>query len=693
MIPKVLLSCLLLFWSFFLCANLFVYFGWFGSAVAYPTLFFLVLLLIFSWGCLFQHIYKTIKPSGHFFLYALLLTTTSALFVFAYAKWCLNPSENILAAFDSGMYFTAAAHISNEGSHIMQANWPSHAPESLKEWWLGQNPAEAQRRDGSPPKYWNFVVGYFFLDQHERSGAIAIPFPNGHPTLLASALTVGGPRLAFHLNTIIHFTASALFGLLAIQFLKKAQAGIAALLMLFFPLSVWSANHLYAEPLLILAWLSSILAWSYRDKMPGIAGILTSVGPGLGLLIKIDALLGALSLILLLFEFRKRTRFAWSAVASFATCAIWATYSNTSFTGNYIKDTIYALWETSPMFQYPKITTFILLFLILIVLTVINRKPIGKYLRASQKIHSFTGDRNLVLKCIPWILMAIFAYLYFIRPNPICPDTFVFTASGKEIRSYREDTFLRLSWFFSPIVLWISLIGSSLMILRIKKSWQIALYGCGLFCLLFFAYDIRCNPTQPYCMRRFATYTNPLLLLGIVSGLTTLFEYKKMKATAFLLTPLLILTTALFFTKGVKIHKVSEMEGLYSEVNALAQKLPDDGILLIPKRSFLSNFSALLRFVFGKEVFNVESDKNSDDYILAMQAYLSTSPKPVYLLSTSRVDCLGLPEKNQELITDGFLNINYAIRNYKDPYYKEKEVKIHYYLFELPTGTSGQDTI
>ena len=318
MIPKVLLTCLLLFWSLFLCTNLLVYLGWFGSPIAYSTTFFLFLLLAASWSCLFLHIYKAIKLSRRFFSYALLSTATAALSVFAYVKWCLNPSENILAAFDSGMYFATAAHISNEGSHIMQANWPSQAPESLKEWWLGQNPAEAQRRDGYPPEYWNFIVGYFFLDQSERSGAIAIPFPNGHPALLASALTVGGPYLAFHLNTIIHLTASTLFGLLAIQYLKKAHAALAALLMLFFPLSVWSANHLYAEPLLILAWLSSILAWSYRDKMPGIAGILTGAGPGLGLLIKIDALLGVLSLMLLLFELRKRTRFALSALASFS---------------------------------------------------------------------------------------------------------------------------------------------------------------------------------------------------------------------------------------------------------------------------------------------------------------------------------------------------------------------------------------
>ena len=671
-----------------MCTNLFVHFGRFGSPIAYPTFSFLVLLLATSWSCLLLHVYNAIKLSKHFFLYALLLTAIATLSVFAYVKWCLNPSENILAAFDSGMYFSTAAHISNEGSHIMQANWPSQAPELLKEWWLGQNPAEAQRRDGAHPKYWNFIVGYFFLDQSERSGAIAIPFPNGHPTLLASALTVGGPYLAFHLNTIIHLTASALFGLLAIQYLKKAHAAFAALLMLFFPLSVWSANHLYAEPLLILAWLSSILAWSYRDEMPRVAGILTGAGPGLGLLIKIDALLGVLSLMLLLFEFRKRTRFAVSASASFLTCALWAAYSHTSFTGNYAKDTLLALWETSPIAQNFLAVVAVSLCALLLFLILLYKKSENSYLAKNQAKQLITNHSEIAFKLLPWILMVIFAYLYFIRPNPTSPDTFVFAGSGKEIRSYREETFLRLSWFFSPIVLWIGLIGSSLMILRIKKSWQVALYGCGLFSLLFFAYDIRCNPYQPYCMRRLATYTNPLLLLGVISGLISLFELKKMKIVSFLLTPLLILIVATLLVKGIRIHKISEMENLYSEVSTLAQKLPDDGILLIPKRSFLSNFSALLRFAFGKEVFNVESNKYSKDYVRGMQSYLSASQKPVYLLSTSRVDCLGLPEKNQELITDDFLNAKHTIRNYESPYCIEKEKKVHYYLFELPTFAS-----
>ena len=691
MVPKILLIFLTFFWSLFLSTNIFVYFGWFGSWIAYPVFLSLILLLFGSWFCLFDKVYDSIRNSKRFFLHVLLLSILTVVSTIVYIKGCFNPSQNIFGRFDSGLYFATAAHISTQGTHIMRADWPSQAPGSLKEYWLGQNSAEAQRRTGPSPKYWNFIVGYFFLDQEERSGPVTIPFPNGYPTLLASALKIGGPSLAFCLNTIIHLTASALFGLFAFRYLRQTEAAFAALLMLFFPLSVWSANHLYAEPLLILAWLSSILAWSYRDKMPIIAGILTGAGPGLGLLIKIDALLGALSFTILLFEFRKRARFTLSALISFLLCAGWAAYSKTSFTKNYTKDTIYALWETSPVVQYPEIAVILSLFVMLIALTAINRTPISK--TVPQTKYSLTSCRNLVLKLIPWVLMIIFAYLYFIRPNPISPDTFIFAGNGKEIRSYREETFFRLSWFFSSAVLWVSLLGTSLMVGRIKESWQIALYFCGLFSLLFFSYDIRCNPYQPYCMRRFATYTNPLLLLGIMSGLISLFEIKKMKAVSFLLTPLLVFAAAIFFIKGARIHQVSEMEGLFDELSILAQELPDDGALLIPKRSQLSHFSAPLRFVFEKEVFNVNPDKRSKAYVDAMQSYLSTSHKPVYLLTTSPVDFLGLPITNQKRITDGFWKIKYTPRSYDIPYYKEKEIKIHYYLFKLSNLVSEQETI
>ena len=693
MVPKILLICLTLFWSLFLCTNLSVYFGWFGSWIAYPVFFFLILLLVGSWFCLFHKVYDSIRNSKRFFLRVLLLSILTVVSTIVYIKGCFNPSQNIFGRFDSGLYFATAAHISTQGTHIMRADWPPQAPELLKEYWLGQNSAEAQRRNSPSPKYWNFIVGYFFLDQEELSGLVAIPFPNGYPTLLASALKIGGPSLAFCLNTIIHLTASALFGLLALHYLKQTEAAFAALLMLFFPLSVWSANHLYAEPLLILAWLSSILAWSYRDKMPIVAGMLTGAAPGLGLLIKIDALLGVLPLILLLFEFRKRPQFTLSALISFLLCAGWATCSKTSFTMNYTKDTIHALWETSLIIQYPGKTALISFLVLLSALITLNRKLIGKYLKVVPTRHSLTGYSNLALKLFPWILMAIFVYLYFIRSNPTSPDTFVFAGNGKEIRSYREETFFRLSWFFSPVVLWVSLLGTSLMVARIKESWQIALYLCGLFSLLFFSYDIRCNPYQPYCMRRLATYTNPLLLLGIISGLISLFEIRKMKAVSFLLTPLLIFAAAIFFTKGIRIHQVSEMEGLFDELSILAQELPDDGTLLVPGRSQLSHFSAPLRFVFEKEVFNVNPDKRSEPYVNAMQSYLSTSHKPVYLLTTSPVDFLGLPITNQKRITDGFLKIKYTRRNYDTPYYKEKEVKIHYYLFELSTLASEQETI
>ncbi|MGK0176201.1 MAG: hypothetical protein ACJAT5_000629 [Lentimonas sp.] len=694
MVPKSLLLCLIAFWGLFLCTNIFVYAGWFGSWIAYPIFFSLVFVLFASWCCLFHQVYNSIRNSRCFFLHVALLSTLTALSVIAYSKWCLNPSENIFGAFDSGMYFATASHISTQDNQIMQANWPTQAPESLKEWWLGQNSSEAQRRSSPGPKYWNFIVGYFFLDQDARSGPIATPFPNGYPTLLASALTVSGPLLAFCLNTIIHLTTSALLGLLAIQYLKQTRAASAALLMLFFPLSVWSANHLYAEALLILAWFSSILAWSYRDKMPIIAGMLTGAGLGLGLLIKIDALLGALLLALLFFEFKKRTRFTLSALVSFLLCAGWAAYSNTSFTKNYAKDTIQALWETSPIAQYPEVAAVVSSFLLLVAFVVIRLKFTRKRLTINQAKRPLTNYRNAALTLLPWVLMTIFAYLYFIRPNPVCPDTFLFTGSGQVIRSYREETFFRLSWFFSPIVLWVGLLGTSLLVGRIKESWQVAFYCCGLFSLLFFSYDIRCNPYQPYCMRRLATYANPLLLLGIVSGLTSLFELKKIKPVSFLLTPLLIFVAAMFFTKGIRIHQVSEMEGLFDELSVLAQELPDDGVLLIPKRSKLSNFSAPLRFVFEKEIFNVNPDKRSKAYVDAMQSYLFTSTTPVYLLTTSPVDFLGLPiADDSEQITDGFLKIKYSPRSYDTPYYKEKEVKIHYYLFKLSARASRQETI
>jgi hypothetical protein len=684
MIPKFLLLCLVVFWGLFLCTNISVHAGLFGSWIAYPFFISLAVILIVVWQHLFRLICDLFKHFRYFKLNVFLLLLLATLSILAYGKWCFKPSENIMATVDSGMYFSAACSIANNSSYTMEVEWPAQAPESLKKWLLGQNYSEAQRRNLPGPKYWNFITGYFFIDQNARSGAVAIPFPNGYPTLLASTLKTGGPNLAFCLNTILHWATSALFGLLAFQYLKHPGAAFAVFLMLFFPLSVWSANHLYAEPLLSLAWLSSILAWSYRDKVPIMAGILTSTGPGLGLLIKIDALLGVIALILLLFEFRKRAQFTLSASVSFLLCAGWAAYSNASFARNYIKDTLYALWETSPIAQYP-VMAALASMLALFILILISIKSGNTQLAKSSHEKSLKTYSYAALKLTPWALVAIFIYLYFVRPDPICSDTFVFTGNDQVMRSYREETFFRFSWFFSPVLFWIGLLGTAFLSMRIKESWQIAFYSCGLFSLLFFSYDVRCDPYQPYCMRRFATYTNPLLLLGIVSGLTVLFELKKTKAMSFLLVPSLLLATAIFLIKDTRIYKVTEMEGFFEELSTLAQKLPDDGILFIPLRSQLSHFSAPLRFVFEKEVFNVNPDKRSEDYVNAMQTYLSTSHNPVYLLTTSPVDFLGFPVNNAELRTDSIFKTQYLLRNYKTPSQQEKDANIHYYLFKLPT--------
>ena len=684
MVPKTLLTGLIVFWISFLLATISTHLGCFGSWIAYPLFFLLITIAVKAWFCLIRLICNFAEKTNRFRYYAFSLLTLTFLSVAGYVQWHFKPSQNITATVDSGMYFATAHTISSHGSYKMQVEWPSETPESLKNWWLGQNNSEAQRRIHPGPKYWNFMVGYFFLDQDKRSGSVANPFPQGYPTLLASALKVGGPPLAFGLNTIIHLVSSALLGLLAVQFTQRKEAGIVAFLMLFFPLSVWSANHLYAEGLLVFAWLSSVLAWSYRKKIPTVSGLLLGVSLGLSLLIKIDALLGMLSFTLILLDYRKHRKFVLIALTSFLLCAGWSMIGNTAFAVNYIKDTLYALWETAPSTRYPQ-TAIIGLLLIFIFVWIAVRQRFAH----SRWIPNLS-DRppaRFLRQLLPWLLITVFVYLYFIRPDPMHPDTFLFPGTGKEIRSYREETFFRLSWFFSPALLWLSLAGISFMVWRINTSWQIAFYICGLLSLLFFAYDIRCDPYQPYCMRRFATYTNPFLLIGIASGLIALFELKKLKAISSLLVPLFILSAVIFFVKGAQIQKVSEMEGLFDEISALAKELPDDGIILIPKRSRLSHFSAPLRFIFEKEIFNVRTQKRSNDYVETMQSYLSQSKRPIYLLTTSPVDFLGFPANDSILLDDGCFQIRYRPKNYDSPHSEEKEIEVRYYLFQISNTT------
>ena len=76
-------------------------------------------------------------------------------------------------------------------------------------------------------------------------------------------------------------------------------------------------------------------------------------------------------------------------------CTGWAAYSHTPFTGNHIKDTIYALWETSLIVQHPVTTTFVLL-LALVVLVTMSLKSTSKLIQSLRAVHSFASETATV---------------------------------------------------------------------------------------------------------------------------------------------------------------------------------------------------------------------------------------------------------------------------------------------------------
>ena len=118
---------------------------------------------------------------------------------------------------------------------------------------------------------------------------------------------------------------------------------------------------------------------------------------------------------------------------------------------------------------------------------------------------------------LPWagaaLTLLASGYAYFVRPKVgVEYDRFFFWPAGAFIRSYREDTFVRLGWYWQPWGLAWATAGVAALAFQLRAAWQKTfwLLGAGALCVL--CYDLRNNPVQPYAMRRLVPAASPLLI-------------------------------------------------------------------------------------------------------------------------------------------------------------------------------------
>jgi hypothetical protein len=334
-------------------------------------------------------------------------------------------------------------------------------------------------------------------------------------------------------------------------------------------------------------WLLALTAFAERTHAPWRAGIAMGLALGLSPAVKIDALPVVLAgVVASVACFPTSRRFSIVSLLAICVGTAVSLISLWRYNRGYTQSTLQALSESS-LGLFMAIAAIVILGL-LVWLTSRKWTP--------DKIESF---RIPIVSAIVAICVGLALYAYFIRPGQATPDSFYYWPYDKTIKSFREDTFFRLGWYFQPWGLAIAVLGAAYLCYRARELWQIVFIGVGIFYLIYFCYDLRNNPLQPYGLRRLIPFGLPLLLAGIAAAVPLVSRWAKNRVHL-IAVALCTVVGAGFYWSNERLNRDQEFPGLIDQVERLAYIVPARSVVLVAEGSGLARLATPLEFVFGR---------------------------------------------------------------------------------------------
>lgn len=531
-----------------------------------------------------------------------------------------NPSENLLGNHDQGMYLAAGFNIQRTGSTQIALPLLSVIPKAERSLWLQNMPVQYGRQKKAPKRYWSLVMGFVLKDQGEIAGPAIPHFPPGFPVLCASFFDAGGWNALNAENALLMLFAACWLAILVSDWVGPGFSLIVVPFLVFNPLALWSANRFYAEPLVLFFWVGLVWCLHRSKDIPVYSGLAAVFATAAACITKVDAIAMVCFLGVMIVYLRDQPAWRWSVFFAGIPAALTVATILRQQDSRYLPDTL------APLLQDPMLTA-----------------PTGLILAAAIVLILLRPKLTFLSKLPAWlptffalITLGLFVYFYFLRAIQGPTDRYYFGPLGKEILSYRELTLQRLSWYFPYGGFWPLAVGITFAIITLKTApARIFLLG-GVASIIFLSYDVRCNPLQPYCMRRFLPYALPLL----VSGAAFLIYFLKQKTRHW---PLVVAIVLLLYFDGAvgldrQLHKSREHCGMRTNLERLASAIPADATIVISSKSPLAPLAIPLRCIFGKEIYILQFDKNNEPLIQSLRHSLLeqiSGGRRLFILDTS----------------------------------------------------------
>ena len=664
--------------SYFLCV-LSGTIGWFGnclsSILAVSALCFFALVLYSSIAKFLFQSNKQVHRTENPFLKKRPLAVFSLVAIIAAHIFTLtqnvSPSENLLGNHDQGMYLAAAAHLKTTGSHAMATDWIGQSPVEYNRFLTKKISPSLKMESPSTITNTGTQAGFYLMDDNGSSQYIQ--FSPGYPTVLAIFWNLGGYPIVLYSNVIICLICGLMLAIVCRHFIGIPGALTTWLLFLFCPLTLWSANHLYAEPTLLLLWLIALWALGFSKEYPLLSATLASLSIGAAFLVKIDALpLFILPLAYIAFihkdnSLRFRTTFLILSIASgILSVSFYLHYSKP-----YFEFTLSGLFSRHLLLALGSILSLGMVFFVGRVAIRRRFESVGsqnagamqgRICATPQKMRcedaSALPKKKLKLSTIIQTnaqrlcyglaisIGLILIYFYFVRPQLGEPHMVFSDESGTTIESLREQTFYRLGWYFTPLGLALASIGLVIAFIWRKRPVQLAFTGIALLFLLYYSYDLHCTPYQPYAMRRLFPFVVPALCFGIPFLIQSLpFKLCSPKIKNLLI----LLITTILVPQFQQINQTliirENYKGLYQYLSTVSQKLPNDEPIFINGKGNAYLYGAALRYIFARNCILIYPDYRDRNYHELMDHFTGNENQSIYVLSAFPNDRMNLRAK------------------------------------------------
>lgn len=338
--------------------------------------------------------------------------------------------------------------------------------------------------------------GIWVQSYHDQ---LAIPqFYQLYPATLATAYEAGGQTGLVSVNPFLAMLAVGLLALVVGRAFGRLAGVLAAVLLTTNMIEVWYAKEptteLLTQLFLIGALLGVVVVLETGWRPAALfAGVFTT----LSFLTRPDGLLLVLLALVVLAALVALTRLDGRALWFAAGLAL--PLSHGIYQGYYVSKT-YTLGASMPTLATLAFAVSILFAVALAIRFALGRLSATSRRTLSERVRSPRTQRTA--GGVVTVLGALFVAVGFLRPTLFGMDTGL-TPDGRLIRTFREESLLRISWFFTAPGIVVAVIGLAVVALR---RWQAAAWAVvlpGLVLLPVYVWNPRIYPQLMWWTRRF----------------------------------------------------------------------------------------------------------------------------------------------------------------------------------------------